>query len=478
MASLKARFDRLDPGKRRWVILGAAATAVFGVIAVLVTLFGAPPKPLESRNRRPLDYSIFNGRNPRELTLETLSGRVKRLAEDFGTAKQAMQANTAKLQEELEAARKRNEELQKRADDMNNTLKSLAHALEETKQNLAVPLPELPRAPRERPAAPKFAPPAIPDQDVPPATDFQIRVTTSAGTFEAGKAPAAAPGQPARTAPAAAEPARPRRVSERNKPPLLPSGSLLSGTLITGLDAPTAAQAKKDPFPALLRVKHEAILPNRFRMDVRECFLIASGYGDLSSERAYLRAEHLSCVRNDGAPIDVELDAYAVGEDGKAGVRGRLVSKNGQIIGNALLSGFISGISNAFIPQRVQSLNLSQPGVGTIPYQYPSPEMIGGQALAGGVKGAAQQIAEYYLEMAKNIFPVIEVDAGRKLDFILVKGAELKAGVPFRPRRTEAAATPYAVGFAPGAYSAPVPPLAPAPQAPPPEAADENPPIP
>jgi hypothetical protein len=123
--------------------------------------------------------------------------------------------------------------------------------------------------------------------------------------------------------------------------PYLPAGSILSGTLVTGLDVPTANQARKDPFPALLRVKHEAILPNRYRMDIRECFIVSSGYGDLSSERAYMRAESLSCVRKDGGVIDASLDAYVVGEDGKAGVRGRLVSKNGQLLANALLSGFI-----------------------------------------------------------------------------------------------------------------------------------------
>src|SRR3546814_6203967 len=55
----------------------------------------------------------------------------------------------------------------------------------------------------------------------------------------------------------------------------------------------------RSPFPSLIRIKNEAILPNRFRADFRECFLIAGGWGDLSSERAYLRAERLSCVRND-----------------------------------------------------------------------------------------------------------------------------------------------------------------------------------
>jgi conjugal transfer pilus assembly protein TraB len=205
----------------------------------------------------------------------------------------------------------------------------------------------------------------------------------------------------------------------------LPAGSNVSGTLITGLDAPSANQSRQDPIPALLRVKHEAILPNRFRMDIRECFLIASGYGDLSSERANMRAERISCITKDGAVIESAMDAYAVGEDGKAGVRGRLVSKNGQIIGNALLSGFVSGITQAFAPQKVQSYRRTVSQGEPQPFVYPSPEMLGGQAIMGGVKGAAEQIADYYLEMAKNIFPIIEVDAGRKVDFIMIRGMSL-----------------------------------------------------
>ena len=60
---------------------------------------------------------------------------------------------------------------------------------------------------------------------------------------------------------------------------------------------------------------------------MRECFLVAAGYGDLASERAYLRTEAITCIREDGGAIEVPLDAYAVGEEGKVGVRGRLVSK-------------------------------------------------------------------------------------------------------------------------------------------------------
>ena len=59
----------------------------------------------------------------------------------------------------------------------------------------------------------------------------------------------------------------------------IPAGSILSGNLLNGLDAPTGKGARREPFPVLARLKVEAILPNRFRADVRECFLVSAGYG-------------------------------------------------------------------------------------------------------------------------------------------------------------------------------------------------------
>ena len=271
-------------------------------------------------------------------------------------------------------------------------------------------------------------PPTIPSSNSAPDNALKIRITTATGNGNQGKPAAdAKDGKKADTEVI-------RKVSQivtdkngnKKTEIYIPAGSIMSGVLITGLDAPSSNQARRDPFPSVLRIKHDTILPNRFRMDFRECFLISSGYGDMSSERAYLRAEMLSCVKTDGAILETAIDGFAVGEDGKAGVRGRLVSRNGQIIGNSLLAGFVAGISQAFVPQRVQSVNLTgQNGSTTTPFQYPSPEMVIGQGVAGGVRGAAQQIAMYYMDMARNIFPVIEIDAGRKVDFVMIRGAGL-----------------------------------------------------
>src|SRR5690606_22582002 len=61
--------------------------------------------------------------------------------------------------------------------------------------------------------------------------------------------------------------------------PYLPATSIISGVVITGLDAPTGQTAQENPFPALIRIKKDAILPNRFRASIEDCHALVSGYG-------------------------------------------------------------------------------------------------------------------------------------------------------------------------------------------------------
>ena len=297
-------------------------------------------------------------------------------------------------------------------------------------------------------------PPLPPSADLPMpqgsgGTGLKIKVVSASGPQGEAKETGGnnkhtAPSGPARIKESINSPDLDRQGRQFNA--ILPSGSIISGTLITGLDAPSSNQARRDPMPSLLRVKQEAILPNRFRMDIKECFIIAGGYGDLSSERAYMRAENLSCVKQDGTVVDATMDAYAVGEDGKAGIRGRVVSKNGQIIANTLLSGLVAGIGKSFAITRVQPISINPASGTTQSYQYPSPEMMGAQAAGGAIRGASEQIAEYYLEIAKNIFPVIEIDAGRKVDFVVIRGVSLK---PSQGKSAQGRNGPASAGFNP-----------------------------
>ena len=47
----------------------------------------------------------------------------------------------------------------------------------------------------------------------------------------------------------------------------------------------------------------------------------------------------------------------------------------------------------------------------------------------GTLKGAGyamDRLAHYYMDMAENLFPVIEVDAARAIEFVVQKGTQLK----------------------------------------------------
>lgn len=194
----------------------------------------------------------------------------------------------------------------------------------------------------------------------------------------------------------------------------LPSGSMMTGVLVTGLDAPTGRGAQGQPIPVLVRIKHEAILPSRFSADVREAFVLAEGYGDLASERAYLRAVRFSMVLANGKVIDVPIEMTAVGSDGKAGLRGRLVSKQGSAIAKASLAAFADSAGQA-----LSRSNQYNAGGGI------DPSLVGENAAYAGLGGAMQGVSDWYLKLADQMFPVIETGAGREVTFLLLKGVDL-----------------------------------------------------
>ena len=143
----------------------------------------------------------------------------------------------------------------------------------------------------------------------------------------------------------------------------------------------------------------------------------------MASERAKLRGEMLSCVRNDGAVIAMKLNAYVTGEDDKEGVKGRLVSKQGQMIARSLVAGFASGMSEAFDYDHVPVI--ATDASNSTQYQ----QNFSGDAVKGdfakGASTALERVADFYMDLAEEMFPVIEINAGRQVDVVVIAGTRL-----------------------------------------------------
>jgi conjugal transfer pilus assembly protein TraB len=204
----------------------------------------------------------------------------------------------------------------------------------------------------------------------------------------------------------------------------MPAGTILTGVLLNGLDAATGKKARKNPFPVVVRIQHDAIMPNLFSADVKECFATLAGYGDLSSERAYLRGEKFSCITENEETIEIDFPSYAVGEDGKAGIRGRLVSKEGALIAKTALAGFLGGLAEAFGSSPVPVVQTNPSSTPLFQDNFTADTLNHG--VAKGASAVAERLADYYMDLADQIFPVIEIDAGRRIDIVITSGIKLK----------------------------------------------------
>jgi conjugal transfer pilus assembly protein TraB len=206
----------------------------------------------------------------------------------------------------------------------------------------------------------------------------------------------------------------------------VPAGSFVRAILLGGIDAPTGGNAQDDPYPVLMQISDLASLPNAYKNDFKQCRVIGAGHGDISSERAIIRAEKMSCIDSKGRVIEARIKASIFDETGKAGVKGRLVSKQGQLIANSLMIGIGSGIGNAFSQSSAQ---YTQNALGLAQESFVD---AGDAAIAGlgkGISTTFDRLSKYYIDLAEQIFPVIEVDAGRMVDLVFTSGFSINPGV-------------------------------------------------
>lgn len=211
-----------------------------------------------------------------------------------------------------------------------------------------------------------------------------------------------------------------KEVDKKKNEAHIPAGSFVRVVLMTGIDAPSGARGKGSPYPVLLKIIDHAQLPNKWRSDIEGCFMIGEAYGELSSERVHIRVNSISCVGKEGEMITGNASGYVVGEDGKTGLSGLVVTKQGAILSRSLITGFLQGVSQAF-SQSATVLNVTP--TGNVSTLDPSKSLQAG--LGMGATKASEELAKFYMEMAKEMFPVIEVNAGRKVEVVLTQKVTL-----------------------------------------------------
>jgi conjugal transfer pilus assembly protein TraB len=180
------------------------------------------------------------------------------------------------------------------------------------------------------------------------------------------------------------------------------------------------------PYPVLMKLTDPAVLPNSYQMDLADCLVIGAAVGDLPSERVFIRTETLSCLRRSGGliTIDGDLKGHVVGEDGKLGLRGRVVEKTGKIIVRSMIAGFLAGLSDAFKP-RITYAPIAVGGTTDQSFQLPP---MADSLQAAGITGTGRTmelLAKHYLDQMGKLYPIIEIESLRTVDIVILKGLPL-----------------------------------------------------
>ncbi len=142
--------------------------------------------------------------------------------------------------------------------------------------------------------------------------------------------------------------------------------------------------------------------------------------GDISSERGQMRLERiLSRVspKQHREVIELPVEGTVFGPEGKNGVRGVPLWREGALLKRAFVAGSLSGFSQGIASQYTTTA-LSP--TGTISAVNNADIFKFGAAQ--GVSNAMDKIADYNIRRADQYHPVIQLSAGTIVDIVFLKG--------------------------------------------------------
>lgn len=214
----------------------------------------------------------------------------------------------------------------------------------------------------------------------------------------------------------------------------IPSGSYLKAKLLTGVEA-----SESRPVPVLLQADYFFVGPNKSKIDLSGCFIVAKSKGNLSIERVEMQVTKISCVSKSGKMFERDLNGFvADGTDSSFGIEGIVNSKQSRVASMAFLSSVVQGIGNAIQQAQTTTQTNALGGSSSI--------VTGSQAkylAAGGASNAASLVTNWYLKHAQNLLPTINVGSGQDVWIILQDTVDLPNWYFKRPKHSSQNSSSY-----------------------------------
>lgn len=217
-------------------------------------------------------------------------------------------------------------------------------------------------------------------------------------------------------------------VVVEDSPDYLPPNSYAPARVIVGVDASAGVASQTDPLPVVLRITGPArsVMQNGKVLTTRiqGCVVNGAARGDLSSEKVYVKLARMTCDQPGGRVAVSEVKGF-ISFAGKSGVRGRVVSREGSLVSQALLAGIVGGFGRGFSA----NANSVFSGVTTNPNgsrsKLSAGDILGG-GLGQGAADAADTVSKYLIERAEQYQPVVEMPTGIDVEIVFLDGVYVR----------------------------------------------------
>lgn len=204
----------------------------------------------------------------------------------------------------------------------------------------------------------------------------------------------------------------------------LPPNSIAVAKVIVGVDAAAGVQSQTDPLPVVLRITGPArsVYDNGrlLTTNIAGCLVNGAARGDLSSEKVYVKLQRMTCPQPNGRYAVSDVKGF-IAFGGKTGVRGRVVSREGALIGQAFLAGLAGGFGRGFSANTNSILQGTNVNVNGQRQKLGAGEILQG-GLGEGVATSADTVSKYLIERAEQYQPVIEMPTGIDVEIVFLEG--------------------------------------------------------
>lgn len=204
--------------------------------------------------------------------------------------------------------------------------------------------------------------------------------------------------------------------------------SYVDAEVINSVDMKTSATGSSDPKPILLRIKGDAQgvgMDGHFLVShLKGCMVTGAADAELSSEKVYVKLEKITCPAGPGKFMESNVEGY-VSFMGKVGVRGRVVSREGDFAAKAFIAGTLQGLGqaeNMNVQRTMSGVSTGANGAQTITSTPLTNSQIASAAVGGGLANGSNMLAQYYINKAEQYQPVIEMPNGITVQLVFLSG--------------------------------------------------------